>query len=266
MNVMVVGLPGNMASLIATEIVECKDMILSRVGLTHETFGIIKRDGFILEGIRSSSHENAIRKYDPDIIVDFSKGNSEKNCSMFCECGVPFVMGTTGVDMEMMKKMVENSSISAVIAPNMASPVIVLQAMLEYAAKNFPGVFSGYSLKIAESHQEMKKDTSGTAIAFKKLLNVMGAVLNKDGIISIRDPIIQKCFCGIPEAHLGGHGHHEYILTSDDGTVHVGLIHNVDGRNAYVDGTIRAIRFLAERSGESRKVFSMTDVLREYEG
>lgn len=260
--VMITGIPGIMSSLVATEIAGCKDIILSPVGLTHETFGIIRRDGFVLQGISIPDHENAIRKYEPDIIVDFSKGSPERNCELFCKCNVPFVMGTTGGDIEAMKKMVENSNISAVIASNMASPVVVIQAMLEYAAKNFPDVFSGYSLKIAESHQEMKIDTSGTAIVFEELLNVMGAISDKDGILSIRDPLIQKRLCGIPEEHLKGHGHHEYVLISRDGTVHLGISHNIDGRNAYVDGAIEAIRFLAKKRCESGKVFSMIDVLK----
>jgi len=258
--VMVVGIPGNMSSLIAAEIAKCEDMILSPVGLTHETFGIIKRDGFALRGIWVPDHENAIEEYKPDIIVDFS-GSPEKNCSMFCECGVPFVMGTTGVNMETMREMVENSNISAVIAPNMAFPVVVIQDMLERASRNFPGVFSGYSLKITESHQDEKADTSGTAIAVGGSLGKMGAVLDEAGILSIRDPLIQERLCGVPEKYLKGHGYHEYSLISPDGTVFLGIEHYINGRSAYVDGTIKAIQFLVKKSDEPGKVFSMIDVL-----
>lgn len=260
--VMITGIPGNMSSLIATEIVECKDMVLSPVGLTHETFGIIRRGGFALQGIPISGHENAIRKYEPDIIVDFSTGDLSENCKMYCDLGVPFVMGSTGGNIMVMKSIVMESNISAVIAPNMAAPVVLIQSMLEHAAESFSGVFDDYSLKIAESHQEMKTDTSGTAIAVEKLLIKMGAVSDDGGILSIRDPLIQERILGISKKNLKGHGHHEYVLTSRDGTVHLGIIHNIDGRNAYVDGAIEAIRFLAKKSGESEKVFSMTDVLR----
>ncbi|NOQ68103.1 hypothetical protein GQ568_01525 [Patescibacteria group bacterium] len=40
------------------------------------------------------------------------------------------------------------------------------------------------------------------------------------------------------------------------------LVHNVDGRKVYIDGTMRAIRFLAEKSDEPGNVFSMVDVLK----
>ena len=260
--VMIVGIPGNMPSLIAAEIAKCKDIILSPVGLTHKTFGIIKRDGFVLKGIRVPDHENAIEKYKPDIIVDFSKGSPERNCNLFCECGVPFVMGTTGGNMKTMSEMVENSNISAVIDPNMASPIVVIRDMLEHAARKFSGVFSGYSLEITESHQKMKTDTSGTAIAVGGSLGKMGAVLDEDGILSIRDPKIQKRLFGVPEEHLKGHGYHKYSLTSSDGTVVLDIEHNINGRKVYIDGTMRAIRFLAEKSDEPGKVFSMIDVLK----
>ena len=34
---------------------------------------------------------------------------------------------------------------------------------MESMATTFPGAFSGYSLRVVESHQSSKKDTSGTA-------------------------------------------------------------------------------------------------------
>ena len=155
-NVMIVGLPGNMASLIAREVVYSTDMVLSPVGLSHK----VDKDagcGFAVELVPCEEHEKAIMENKLDIIVDFSKGSPGRNCEIFCKCGIPFVIGTTGGNMETMREMVESSNISAVIAPNMASPVVAIQAMLEYVARNFPGVFSGYSLEITESHQEMKK-------------------------------------------------------------------------------------------------------------
>ena len=36
---------------------------------------------------------------------------------------------------------------------------------METMASNFPGAFSGYGLRVVESHQSSKKDTSGTAKA-----------------------------------------------------------------------------------------------------
>ncbi len=259
-----------MATLIAEGIIPLEDMFLSPVGLSYskrETVLITADKRFGSKSCQVSlvplaEHSVAIVNEQPDIIVDFTTGNSLDNCKVYCDLNVPFVMGSTGKDRTQMEALVKQSCISAVIAPNMAPPIVALQAMFEFAAQNFSGVFDDYSLKIAESHQAKKKDVSGTARAFEKLLNGMGAVSDEDGILAIRDPLIQKRMCGIPAEYLDGHGYHEYVLTSEDKTVNLILAHNINGRKVYADGTIRAIRFLAERLGEEGKVFSMIDVLK----
>jgi len=270
LKVMISGLPGNMPTLIAVGILKQEDMVLSEVGLSHTKQGTFlvkdKYDAQYLQAIclvPESGHKNAIATQNPDIIVDFAKGDLLKRCQMYCELDIPFVMGSTGGDLIAIKSLVEQSHISAVIAPNMASPIVILQSMLEHAAQNFPGFLDNYSLEIAESHQEGKADTSGTAIAFEKLFNEMGAVSDEDGILSIRDRLFQKRILGISEQYLGGHGHHKYVLVSEGNGVHIELIHNVDGRNVYVDGTIMAIRFMAYKLGVEGRVYSMVDVLKK---
>ena len=264
LKVMISGLPGNMATLVAIGVAAQEDMVLSEVGLSHT-----RQEPIIITADQQVSlvpeigHRDAIITANPDIIVDFAKGNLLERCQMYCKLGIPFIMGSTGGDLTAIKFLVEQSHISALIAPNMASPIVVLQSMLEYAAQNFPGFLDDYSLEIAESHQEGKADTSGTAIAFEKLFNEMGAVSDEDGILSIRDRLFQKRILGISEQYLDGHGHHKYVLVSKDSGVHIALIHNIDGRDVYVDGIILAIRFMAYKLGVEGRVYSMIDVLRK---
>ena len=47
----------------------------------------------------------------------------------------------------------------------MAKQIVALQAALEQMAEQFPGSFDGYKLRVVESHQSSKADTSGTAKA-----------------------------------------------------------------------------------------------------
>ncbi|KKQ80297.1 MAG: Dihydrodipicolinate reductase, partial [Candidatus Moranbacteria bacterium GW2011_GWD2_38_7] len=65
-------------------------------------------------------------------------------------------------------------------------------------------------------------------------------------------------------ADLGGHAYHNYRLLSPDDTVQLGFLHNVNGRDTYVDGTLKAIDFLAKQVSEDirGKCFSMIDVLK----
>ena len=205
----------------------------------------------------------AWKRKEIDLIVDFTQPNSANhNAKMYCEAGIPFVMGTTGGDREKLLETVGNSQISAVIAPNMAVPVVIFQEMIKFAADNFPEAFDGYELSIRESHQQSKKDPSGTAVFLLDYFQKLGMPFSKDEIKMLRDPQMQSVVHRIPDEHLGGHGFHTYGMTSGDKTVFLEFTHNVLGRKVYVDGALRAIRFLLKHLGEKGKVFSMADVLR----
>jgi 4-hydroxy-tetrahydrodipicolinate reductase len=172
-------------------------------------------------------------------------------------------MGTTGGDRKQLLKTVQSSAIAAVIAPNMAKQIVGFQAMMEYAAENFPGLFEGYVLEIKESHQKGKADTSGTAKAMVRYFNQMGLDFSEDRIAKERDPGIQATRWGIPQNYLTGHGWHTYALTSADQTVHFEFTHNVNGRDVYARGTLDAVRYLQARvvDGAAGIVYSMIDVL-----
>jgi hypothetical protein len=47
-----------------------------------------------------------------------------ENAEMYCKFGVPFVMGTTGGDRELLYKTVRDSNVYAVISPQMGKQVI----------------------------------------------------------------------------------------------------------------------------------------------
>jgi len=201
----------------------------------------------------------------PFLTADYTHPSAvNANADFYCNCGLPFVMGTTGGDRSLLEQTVRSSSIAAVIAPNMAKQIVGFQAMMEYAADNFPGLFQGYSLEITESHQKGKADTSGTAKAVVRYFNKLGIPFAEESIVQIRDPKIQQSRLGIPEKYLSGHGWHTYTLVSPDSTVRFEFTHNVNGRKIYAAGTLDALLFLSDKitAGEKARVYSMIDVLR----
>jgi len=198
------------------------------------------------------------------ISVDFTHPTAvNENAEFYCKNQLPFVMGTTGGDRERLNETVLNSNIVAVIAPNMAKQIVGFQAMMEFAANTFTELFNGYSLKIRESHQKSKADTSGTAKAMVGYFNKLGIPFSEDEIIKERDISIQKNM-GVPEKYLSGHGWHTYTLSSSDRTVEFEFTHNVNGRDIYARGTLDAVLFLDKKikEGYKGKVFSMIDVLK----
>ena len=251
--VMVNGLPGNMAVGVATHVLRDDRFSLVPYSLTgpdiEATYHTVeeKEVRLIHENEREALLPKILAETGPFITVDYTHPSAVNgNGAFYCAHRLPFVMGTTGGDREKLIKTVTDAGLSAVIAPNMAKQIVGLQAMLEYAATTFPGLFSGYTLDVTESHQKGKADTSGTARAIIGDFNRMGIPFSEEEIRMERDPGRQKSEWGIPEEYLSGHAWHTYTLRSEDQTVLFSFTHNVNGREIYQKGTLDAVVFLAK--------------------
>ncbi|MBR9986441.1 MAG: dihydrodipicolinate reductase [Desulfosarcina sp.] len=269
--IMINGLPGNVTATIAGHALQDPRIILLPYSLTGPEIQADRHtiSGSVIELIRPADRNkkmDALIKTHGDFIsVDFTHPSAvNDNAEFYCKRRLPFVMGTTGGDREKLIQTVLGSRVCAVIAPNMAKQIVGFQAMLEYAASTFPGIFHGYTLTVRESHQAGKADTSGTAKAMVSCFNRMGVDFAQEAIAMERDPAVQREQWGIPEAYLSGHGWHTYRLTSPDNTVVFEFQHNVNGRDIYAAGTMDAVCYLDRKlkKGESGQVFTMIDVLK----
>ncbi|KAL3567226.1 hypothetical protein D5086_029877 [Populus alba] len=220
-------------------------------GNTVEVFGNeIKIHG---PSERESVLASLYDEYPSMIVVDYTVPDLvNDNADLYCRVGVPFVMGTTGGDRDILYKTVDASKVYAVISPQMGKQVVAFLAAMEIMAEQFPGAFSGYSLHVKESHQAGKLDTSGTAKAVISCFKKLGVSFD-DQIEMIRDPKEQVQLVGVPEEYLSGHAFHLYYLSSPDKTVSFEFQHNVCGRSIYAEGTVDAVLFLAKKF--SRQLF-----------
>jgi 4-hydroxy-tetrahydrodipicolinate reductase len=269
--VMVNGIPGNMAVSVARHILADNRFELVPYSLTGPE---IQAAEYTADAVsvrllkpdeRAQAIEEITQKHGDFLSVDYTHPSAvNANAEFYCKYQLPFVMGTTGGDRNQIEETVRASSISAVIAPNMAKQIVGFQAMMEYAAQNFPDLFKGYALEIKESHQKGKADTSGTAKAMVRYFNQMGLDFSEDQIVKVRDPKIQTSQWGIPEGYLAGHGWHTYALISDNETVRFEFSHNVNGRDVYAKGTLDALVYLNARVSEGNQgtVYTMIDVLK----
>lgn len=192
----------------------------------------------------------------PDVIMDMA--------ALYVKHRTPFVMGTTGGDREKLLRDTEAAGVYAVIAPQMGKQVVAFQAVMEMMGTAFPGSFAGYGLRVTESHQSSKKDTSGTAKAIVGSFKALGVDYDVGRIELVREPEAQVRDMGVPEEHLLGHAFHTYRLTSPDGSVGFEFQHNVCGRTIYAEGTVDAVLFLDQqiRNKSPKTLFNMIDVLR----
>ncbi|HDI58825.1 MAG TPA: dihydrodipicolinate reductase [Desulfobacteraceae bacterium] len=269
--VMINGLPGNVAQVLARHALADARFAVVPFSLTGPEIQAkqVEIDGFTAALVRPEDRDGRmpgiLEAYGRPIAVDFTHPSAvNDNAAFYCRHNLPFVMGTTGGDRAALHAEVQASSIAAVIAPNMAKQIVGFQAMLEYAAATFPGLFAGYRLQVRESHQRGKADTSGTAKAVVQAFQRLGVDFNTQQIEMVRDPGIQREGWGVPEQYLSGHGWHTYTLDSADGTVHFEFTHNVNGRDVYAKGTLDAVAYLACKvaEGAGGRVFTMIDVLK----
>jgi 4-hydroxy-tetrahydrodipicolinate reductase len=268
--IMINGLPGNMAQVIARQALADERFSVLPYSLTGPNIDVASCEieghtfKLILPDERDGRIGQVTAAHAPFISVDFTHPSGvNENVRFYCRNRLPFVMGTTGGNREQLVETVESSEIAAVIAPNMAKQIVGFQAMMAYAAERFPNLFKGYRLNIRESHQAGKADTSGTAKAMVGYFNRMGVPFSAEQIVKERDPERQNNMWGVPPDYLGGHGWHTYTLTSSDQTVKFEFVHNVNGREVYGEGTLDAVVFLALKvsQGVGGHVFSMIDVL-----
>lgn len=268
---MINGLPGNVATVIARHALTNDRVSVLPYALTGPDIDAqhFHLDDLTFELIQPNERQTKIQSIwaaeGPFITVDFTHPSAVvDNARFYCEQQLPFVMGTTGGDRNQLVDSVTGSSIAAIIAPNMAKQIVGLQAMMAYAADNFPNLFKSYELTLRESHQAGKADTSGTAKDMVGYFNQMGVDFTTDQIEKERDPERQRNMWGIPSSHLEGHAWHTYTLLSGDGSSKFEFTHNINGRDIYWDGTRDAVLFLADKvtQGVKGRVFSMIDVLK----
>lgn len=263
--VLIAGLPGKMAAEVSELVAGSDDLRLLPTGLTGpvsdgETLSL----GGVEVTLVAEDSRSSLALPADTIAVDYTTPDAALgNVRWYTASDLPFVMGTTSFDLEEAQRLVAASGVSAVIAPNMAAPIVLLQAAGEYLASQFPSAMADAQLSVRESHQAGKKDTSGTAKAMVDYVQRLGVGFDVSQIEKLREAEGQLAF-GVPEEHLGGHAFHRYELSAAAGTVRLALEHNVVGRRVYAEGTVQAIRFLRDRvaAGSRGEVFSMEDVLR----
>ena len=267
--ILIAGLPGEMATTFVKHALKEKEIEIINHSITGVDTEITECiiDGSIFKLIRANDKERINKLFNDNksiIVVDYTEPLVvESNIDLYCRKKVNFIMGTTGVVINKVFDKIVESDICAIIAPNMGKQIVAMQAMIEYAAENFPDCFKNYKLTIRESHQSAKLDTSGTARAMIGFFNKLGMKYCEDEIIKHRKPN-EQIELGVPEEHLNGHGWHTYTFSSADESIYIEITHNVNGRDIYAKGTVDSIYYLDAKikNGVKGAIFQMIDVLK----
>ena len=197
---------------------------------------------------------------DAQVLIDFTRPDGTLAHLAVCsELGVKAVIGTTGFSEGQKAQIAAHAErVAIMFAPNMSVGVNVVFKLLDMAAR---ALNEGYDIEIVETHHRHKIDApSGTAL---KMGEVMAAALGRDlkacavygreGITGERDPSTIG-FAAI----RGGDviGDHTVLFAGTGERIEIS--HKSSSRAGYAQGSLRAARFLAQRTSG---LFDMNDVL-----
>ena len=197
---------------------------------------------------------------DADVLIDFTRPEGTlAHLALCCELGVKAVIGTTGFTEPQKAEIAACAQRTAIVmAPNMSVGVNVTLKLLQMAAK---AMATGYDIEIIEALHRHKVDApSGTALKMGEVIaDALGrdlkdcAVYAREGVTGERDP------SSIGFATIRGGdivGDHTVLFAGIGERIEI--THKSSSRATYAQGSLRAVRFLADRK---TGMFDMFDVL-----
>jgi 4-hydroxy-tetrahydrodipicolinate reductase len=118
-----------------------------------------------------------------DVVVDFTTPDTALANAVAClEAGVHVVVGTTGFDLEELRRAAEASRANCFVAPNFAIGAVLLMEVAQKIAPHMP------ECEIVELHHDKKLDApSGTAKRTAELISAAGGHVHQP-IHSVRLP------------------------------------------------------------------------------
>jgi 4-hydroxy-tetrahydrodipicolinate reductase len=195
-----------------------------------------------------------------DVLIDFTRPEGTlAHLAVCAELGVKAVIGTTGFTDAQKAEIAACAQRTAIVmAPNMSVGVNVTLKLLQMAAQ---AMATGYDIEIIEAHHRHKVDApSGTALKMGEVIaDALGrdlkecAVYAREGVTGERDP------SSIGFATIRGGdivGDHTVLFAGIGERIEI--THKSSSRVTYAQGSLRAVRFLADRK---TGMFDMFDVL-----
>jgi len=262
LKIAVAGASGRMGQMLVSAIGAAPDLVLAGA-LDREGSPSIGMDAGAFSGQAAGvliQSDLALGLADAEYLIDFTRPEGTLKHLAYCaEHGIKMVIGTTGFD-EAGKEAIRAAAAKTAIvfAPNMSVGVNVTLKLLELAAKNLS---EGYDIEIIEAHHRHKVDApSGTALKMGEVIaDALGrdlkqcAVYGREGVTGARDPST----IGFATVRGGDIIGDHTVLFAGTGE-RIEISHKSSSRASYAEGSLRAARFLADKSSG---LYNMQDVL-----
>jgi 4-hydroxy-tetrahydrodipicolinate reductase len=260
--VAIAGASGRMGRMLAQALVESADCQLAgaldvadSVHIGNDATGFLgQASGVVIKADLHAGLQHA------QVLIDFTRPEGTMAHVKACrEKGVKMVIGTTGFSDEQKREIqAASQDIAIVMAPNMSVGVNVTLKLLEMAAA---ALANDYDIEIIEAHHRHKVDApSGTAL---KMGEVIAQALGRD---------LKQCAVFDRQGHTGARpdkaigfstirggdivGDHTVLFAGTGERIEI--THRSSSRSTYAEGSLRAVRFLAQ---QQHGMFDMFDVL-----
>ncbi len=260
--VAIAGASGRMGRILAQSLVESVDCQLAgaldvadSVHIGNDATGFLgQASGVVIKADLHAGLQHA------QVLIDFTRPEGTMAHVKACrEKGVKMVIGTTGFSDEQKREIqAASQDIAIVMAPNMSVGVNVTLKLLEMAAA---ALANDYDIEIIEAHHRHKVDApSGTAL---KMGEVIAQALGRD---------LKQCAVFDRQGHTGARpdkaigfstirggdivGDHTVLFAGTGERIEI--THRSSSRSTYAEGSLRAVRFLAQ---QQHGMFDMFDVM-----
>ena len=202
-----------------------------------------------IQGDAYRSIEEAKNACDIDVLVDFTQPKSIYENAKFCiKNGIKIVIGTTGLsddEIAELKKLSAENNTGCLIAPNFSTGAVLMMMFSQMAAKYFDNA------EIIELHHNQKKDApSGTAVKTALMMageNTNFTTGNCQEVETIKGARGANSYNNIHihSVRMPGYIASQEVIFGASGQI-LTIRHDSMNRECYMDGVLRAVRFVNE--------------------
>ena len=234
-NIAVCGANGKMGQEVIKAVEADKNMsLVARIDIKDGEFATIK------------DAKNSVKI---DVLVDFTQPKSIYENALYClNNGINIVIGTTGLsdeEINELKNLSQKNGLGCLIAPNFSTGAVLMMKFAQMASKYFDNA------EIIELHHNQKKDApSGTAVKTALMMageNTNFVAGNCAEVETIKGARGANSYNNIHihSVRIPGYIASQEVLFGANGQI-LTIRHDSMNRECYMDGVLRAVRFVNE--------------------
>lgn len=251
MKIAIAGASGRMGHMLIDAVLAASDLTLT-AALDRDDSPVLGNDAAAFMGRHSGVQITAQATQaltDADVLIDFSRPPASLHYLSLCQqSGVKMVIGTTGFSAQERQLIADAARTIAIVhAANMSPGVNIALFLIEQATR----MLADTDIEVIEAHHRHKVDApSGTALAIgETIARQLGRPLGEIGVFAREGHTGPRQPGSIGFSTIRGGdivGDHTVLFAGQGEQIEIR--HRATSREHYADGSLRACRFLADKT------------------